>query len=84
METKPHTLGEVRPVEPGRRENYNMGEVIALRKEAGLPDDVSAIKVSEVIERVGGDFDLALSALTMVPRPGWVIETLGLHPARKS
>ncbi len=61
---------------------YEVSEVKALRTEAGLSETVALTSVAAVVERAG-DFELALTALTMVPRPAWVSETLGLHPERK-
>ncbi len=61
---------------------FAVEEVKALRVEAGLPETVALTAVAAVINRVG-DFELALTALTMVPRPAWVSETLGLHPERR-
>lgn len=57
-------------------------DAMTLRAEAGLPTDVSAKNVAWLVDRVGGDLDLALTAITMIPRPAWVAEQLGLHPER--
>lgn len=61
---------------------FAVEEVKALRAEAGLPGTVALTSVAAIIDKAG-DFELALTALTMVPRPAWVTETLGLHPERK-
>lgn len=63
--------------------DYSTEEIKALRVEAGLPEDVKLASVAAVVDFVHGDFDLALDALTMLPRPVWVSETLGLHPERR-
>jgi hypothetical protein len=65
-----------------KAEMANRQEAAALREHAGLPDDVKLESVTAVIERCGGDWDLAMTALTMKPRPQWVSELLGLHPER--
>lgn len=62
---------------------YSIEEIKALRTEAGLSETVNLHSVASVVDRVGGDFDLALTALTQVPRPDWVCEALGVHPERK-
>lgn len=61
---------------------YSTEEIKALRTEAGLSETVALTSVAAVVDKAG-DFELALTALTMVPRPAWVTETLGLHPERK-
>lgn len=61
---------------------FAVEEVKALRAEAGLPGTVALTAVAGVIEKAG-DFELALTAMTMVPRPVWVSEALGLHPERE-
>lgn len=59
-----------------------MGALKQLREEAGLPSAVSLAAVKRVLDRIGGDVDLALTALTMIPRPAWVIDLLGVHADR--
>lgn len=53
-----------------------------IREEAGLPTSVRLEGVAAVVER-SGDRELGLTALTMIPRPEWVSELLGLHPERE-
>ena len=55
----------------GKRKRWNMGEVKELREAADLPG-VNLVRINAVLGRCGGDFDLALGALTMAPRPLWV------------
>jgi hypothetical protein len=69
-------------LDKGPRTRWNMGQVTELRQRAELPTDISVTNVNAVVEHVGGDFDLALAALTQSPRPQWVAEMLGLHPDR--
>lgn len=52
-----------------------------LRQAAELPADVKLSAIASVVERCG-DEEIALTALTMEPRPEWVAEALGLHPDR--
>lgn len=61
------------------RTRWNMGEIRDLRERAELPY-VNLHQINEVVHACKDDFDLALSALTMTPRPGWVNELLELHP----
>lgn len=61
---------------------YTTEEIKALRTEAGLSETVNLFSVAAVVDKAG-DFGLALDALTMLPRPAWVSETLGLHPERR-
>jgi hypothetical protein len=68
----------------GKRSTWNMGEVKELREMAELGRDVNLHNVGQVVDRLEGDFDLALDALTMSPRPAWVSELLRLHPDRKA
>jgi len=58
-------------VTTGKRQRWNMGEVNELREAAELPG-VNTVRVNAVVQRCGGDFDLALTALTMSPRADWV------------
>lgn len=53
-----------------------------LRAAAELPMDVKLSAIASVIQRCGDDEEIALTALTMEPRPAWVAEALGLHPDR--
>ena len=76
------TLNEV--IADGGHTTWHMGIVRELRERAGLPSDINLHKVNLVVDDFNGDFDLALSALTMIPRPAWVNEKLGLHPERTS
>lgn len=78
--TRPQNLDDV--LDRGPRTRWNMGQVTELRERAELPRDINVVNVGEVVRHVGGDFDLALTALTQSPRPQWVAELLGLHPAR--
>jgi len=66
----------------GPRKRWNMGQVTELRERAELPKDINVVNVGEVVTHVGGDFDLALTALTQSPRPQWVVELLKLHADR--
>lgn len=59
-----------------------MGRLKELRDDAGLPKSIPLGAVRDVLERTGYDRDLALTALTMIPRPDWVGELLGVHPDR--
>lgn len=81
MAKAPATLNDV--INDGPRKRWNMGIVGELRERAELPREVNLVAVSAVVQRVGGDFDLALTALTQSPRPEWVSELLGLHSDRK-
>jgi len=54
----------------------NMAELQRLRDDAGLPQAIPLSRVGLVLGRTGGDRDLALTALTMDPRPEWVIDLL--------
>jgi hypothetical protein len=69
-------------VTTGKRTKWNMGEVrhLALAAELVRPN---IFNVNLVVERCEGDFDLALEALTMSPRPAWVIELLDFKTEKK-
>lgn len=58
-------------VSVGKRDSWNAEEVLGLGKAAGLPD-ANPVRINAVLTRCNGDFDLALTALTMIPRPDWV------------
>jgi hypothetical protein len=55
----------------GKRTRWNMGEVKTLRAAAEIPG-VNLARINTIVRRCDGDFDLALTALTMKPRPDWV------------
>lgn len=55
-----------------------------LREESGLPEDIRLDSIRAVVKHVGGDYGLAQDSITMIPRPAWVNEKLGLHPERKA
>jgi hypothetical protein len=57
------------------RTRWNMGEIRDLREQAEMPE-TNLTRIDAVVQRCRGDFELALEALTMSPRPAWVTELL--------
>jgi hypothetical protein len=56
------------------------GELVEVKREMaarhGRPEAVLNRHILAVLERVGGDVDLAATAMVMRPRPGWVAEII--------